>query len=832
MTVAVVAMAGRYPGARDLTELWGLLVAGADATTFADGAGRHQHSRRGGFLPGLDEFDAALFGMTPDSALHAGPQARVFLEVAWQAAEAGGSIGRRRGGVWVGCAASAESAPDVAALVSGVLDWTGPSLTVSTACSSALVAVHLAARALAAGDCDVAIAGGVRAGLDLAAFGRLEAAGMLSRSGRCRPFAPDGDGYAPGEGAGAIVLQRLDDAHAAGNPVLALIAGSAVGHVGRSGSAGGAMDAQHRAVAAALRDAGDEGRPVSYIEAHAIGDQIADAVELAALGRALGAGGDQHMRCLVGSIKPQIGHLEAASGIAGLHKVLLALQHEQVPATVGLDRVDPGLELESTPFALNDRLRPWEAAGRPRRACVVAHGEPGVQACVVVDEAQPPDVVPPPQRPPVRVLTLRAASEPALQALTISATTLLGQSDCDVDALCFSSNVGRGSLPHRRSASGHDRLALLAALRLAQATAPPAVARPPSPVAVALTGSENWWASALPALARAYPDVAAALAAGGADPAPAGAQIVLAGQFAVVRALASWGVKPGIVTGQGTGRITAACVAGAVGFDAALRWLAGTGERPTVREPRLPLLVSWSGERLDAASLRAALGPLPQAALGPLPAGDLPEFTAGVLLWVGPRPGAQPDPADASALAAQLAAAWQAGLEVQWAEFHGRGRRVTLPGYPFDRAPLTTRHGGDAQDLENLILRMVSEVSPALVPADASEPFLQAGLDSVALAEAAHALARELGVALPVTVLMEHGSARSAAAHLALDRGVTAPRSTRAAWPAPAPTNGPAVEAAVQELSRALSGLEQRCGDLERSQSSTAGRTGLEGGSA
>jgi acyl transferase domain-containing protein/acyl carrier protein len=388
--VALVGIGCRFPGGDGPDEFWELLRDGRDAVrepptereALRDGG---RPSRRGAFLDGVDRFDAAFFGISPREAAEMDPQQRLLLEVAWEALEDGGipasALAGEPVGVFVGVSGadyfdllmSAAGGPGRYAATGGAtslvpnrlsyaLDLRGPSVAVDTACSSSLVAVHLACQALRTGDCDLALAGGVNLVLRPEPSEALERLGMLSDGGRCRPFDDDADGFVRGEGAGVVVLKRLADARADGDPVYALVRGSAVGSDGRSN---GVLAPNGKAQAALLRGAyeraGVDPAAVSYVEAHGVGAPLGDAVEANALGAVLAPGRTLDAPCAFGSVKGNIGHLESAAGIASVVKVALALRERRLPPSIGTERLHRAIAADSLPLELQREPAEWKA---------------------------------------------------------------------------------------------------------------------------------------------------------------------------------------------------------------------------------------------------------------------------------------------------------------------------------------------------------------------------------------------------------------------------------------------------------------------------------------
>ncbi|EHR62329.1 methyltransferase family protein [Saccharomonospora cyanea NA-134] len=422
--VAVIGLAGRYPMAPDLDTFWRNLAAGRDCVTTVpptrwDPDTADAYCRSGAFLDGVDEFDPLFFGISPREAEVMDPQERLFLQTAWHTFEDAGYPPRRLGdpavpgarsvGVFVGVttqtyllwgpeqqrAGHAVVPPSpqwsIANRVSYWLDLRGPSMPVDTACAASLTAVHLAARSMAAGECAMALVGGVNLYLHPAKYDWLCSLQMLSRTGRCHTFGADADGFVPGEGVGAALLKPLRAALADGDRVLGVIKGTAVNHGGRTtGFTVPSPVAQGHLVETALADAGVDPGTVGYVEAHGTGTALGDPIEITGLGRAYA--GVAEGSCAIGSVKTNIGHLESASGMAGLTKVLLQFRHGKLVPSLHSDEPNPRIDFAATPFTVQRTLADWPRRHRdgvelPRRAGISSFGAGGANAHVVVEEA-------------------------------------------------------------------------------------------------------------------------------------------------------------------------------------------------------------------------------------------------------------------------------------------------------------------------------------------------------------------------------------------------------------------------------------------------------------
>ncbi|HLX08049.1 MAG TPA: type I polyketide synthase, partial [Thermoanaerobaculia bacterium] len=493
--VAIVGLAGRFPGARDLAQFWENLRAGvesiailSDEDLVAAGvppAVRNdaRYVRAEGALDGIDLFDARFFGFSPREATLLDPQHRLFFECAWEALGSAGCVPERyRGaiGVFAGtqingyllfnllpnrdalddsdwlAARFLNDKDFLATRTAYLLDLKGPSLTVQTACSTSLVAVHVACRSLLGYECDMALAGGVSASVPHRAGYRFHEGGILSPDGHCRPFAAEAHGTVPGSGVGIVVLKRLEDALAEGDPIRAVVLGTAINNdgAGKVGFTAPSVDAQAEVIAAAQRFAGVDAESISLIEAHGTGTLLGDPIEVAALDQAFGARTRRRGFCALGSVKGNLGHLDAAAGVAGLIKTVLALEHRQIPPTLHAANPSPEIDFAGSAFYLNTALREWPAAG-PRRAGVSSFGIGGTNAHAVLEEA-------PPRQPgspgrPWQLLPLSARTATALErAAAELAAHLDAHPELDLADVGYTLQVGRRSFPHRRFAVCRD----------------------------------------------------------------------------------------------------------------------------------------------------------------------------------------------------------------------------------------------------------------------------------------------------------------------------------------------------------------------------------------
>ena len=454
--IAVVGIAARFPGAWTAAELWQNVRDGVESVTFFDAAelaaagvdpallADERYVRAKAVLAGADAFDPAFFGFTPREAEWMDPQHRIFLECAWTALEDAGCDPRRQGGrvgVYAGSGTSSYLLANLlprrelletlgglqamllndrdflAARASYKLGLTGPSAVVQTACSTSLVAIHMACQSLLAGECDLALAGGVSISVPLRTGYLYQEGGVLSPDGRCRAFDAAAAGAVEGNGCGVVVLKRLAEALADGDHVYAVVRGSAVNNdgAGRAGFTAPSVEGQAAVIAEALMMAEVAPDSVGYVEAHGSGTPLGDPIEVAALAQAFRAGTDRRGFCALGSVKTNIGHCNAAAGVAGFVKTVLALGAKTLPPSLHFQAPNPQIDFAASPFYVATAAATWPAGEEPRRAGVSSFGLGGTNAHVVLEEAPEPEPGDPPTRP-VQLLVLSARSEAAVEA--------------------------------------------------------------------------------------------------------------------------------------------------------------------------------------------------------------------------------------------------------------------------------------------------------------------------------------------------------------------------------------------------------------------------------
>jgi acyl transferase domain-containing protein/acyl carrier protein len=499
--IAIVGMAGRFPGARTLEQFWNNLAGGVESITrltddeiLASGVpasylGMPNYVKAAPVLDEPGHFAAAFFGFTPAEARVLDPQHRLLLEMAHEALEAAGCDPARfqgRIGVFAGSALNTyftsvgldqritddyiptligNDKDFLATRISYKLNLRGPSITVQTACSTSLVAVHLARQGLLSGEMDVAVVGAISVRVPHRAGYLADSGGVVSPDGHVRAFDARANGTVFGSGGGVLVLKRLGDALAAGDPIRAVIKGSAVNNDGqaKAGYTAPSVSGQMDAVAEALANAGLPPDAISYVEAHGSGTPVGDPIEFAALTKAFRAGTQRSGFCAIGSVKTNVGHLDVAAGMAGIIKTVLSLEKRQIPPSLHFTEGNPEIDFQDSPFFVNTRLRDWTGDGA-RRAIVMATGMGGTNACLVLEEPPAPVASTPGHAP--HLLVLSAKTEAALDAATRQlAEFLAGRDGLDMADVAFTLQVGRAAHRHRRYLVCTDQAGAAAALR-------------------------------------------------------------------------------------------------------------------------------------------------------------------------------------------------------------------------------------------------------------------------------------------------------------------------------------------------------------------------------
>jgi acyl transferase domain-containing protein/acyl-CoA synthetase (AMP-forming)/AMP-acid ligase II/SAM-dependent methyltransferase/acyl carrier protein len=481
--IAIIGLGCRFPKAKNSQAFWSLLRSGVDAITKVPGSRWESENTWGGFLEQVDQFDPQFFSISPREASSMDPQQRLLLEVSWEALEnaglaAAGLVGSR-GGVFIGISSgdyarlngnlvnteayygTGNALSITANRLSYFLDWHGPSWAVDTACSSSLVAVHQACQSLSQGECHLALAGGVNLMLSPQLTLTFADAKMMAADGRCKTFDALADGYVRSEGCGVVVLKRLSDALADGDNIQAIIRGSAVNQDGlTNGLTAPNGNSQQDVIHLALAKAGVKPNQISYVETHGTGTALGDPIEVNSLKSVLMEDRELNQPCWIGSVKTNIGHLEAAAGIAGLIKVVLSLKHGEIPPHLHLQQLNPYIQLEQTNIKIPTKLQPWLSVGQSRLAGVSAFGFGGTNAHVILEEAPIPVSIENSLKTeqnsanlvnrPFHLLTLSAKTEQALADLVQSYQNYLEiNPELAIADVCFSANTGRSHFKHR-----------------------------------------------------------------------------------------------------------------------------------------------------------------------------------------------------------------------------------------------------------------------------------------------------------------------------------------------------------------------------------------------
>ena len=491
--IAIIGMGLRFPGnASTPDEFWRVLTSGDDTATeipasrwplekyyHPDGeAPGKMNARHASLLADPARFDAAFFGISPREAMTLDPQQRLALEVTWEALENAGcspaSLAKTGAGVFLALAnsdygrlafqnideidtytATGTCYSTAAGRISYFLGFTGPSVVLDTACSGSLVAIHLASQSLRTGECRAALAGGVNLILSPEISVNLSKAHMLALDGRCKTFDAAADGYVRAEGCGMVALKRLSDAQADGDRILAVIRGSAVNQDGRSGGLTvPSRAAQEAVIRQALAAASLAPERVSYIEAHGTGTALGDPIEAHALAAVLGPKRTADNPLVVGSVKTNIGHLEAAAGVAGLIKTVLALQHQEIPPHLHFQKLNPYIDWDGVPVEIPVEPRPWPSGPSPRVAGVSSFGFSGTNAHVIVEEAPAATRSPASVDRPLHILALSARTESAFDNLRQQYAAALAGADSALGDICYTANSGRAHFATRAAYIG------------------------------------------------------------------------------------------------------------------------------------------------------------------------------------------------------------------------------------------------------------------------------------------------------------------------------------------------------------------------------------------
>ena len=632
--IAIVGLSGRFPGARDVAEFWEHLCAGAELVTFFSDDPHYVSAEA--VLEDIELFDASFFGFTTREAETLDPQHRLFLEESWAALENAGYNSETypgRVGVFAGESLNTyflhnlypnrkllnslgasqvvigNDRDYLATQVSFRMNLKGPSLSIQTACSTSLVAVHLACQSLLNRECDMALAGGVSVSVPQGLGGHYQEGGIISPDGHCRAFDAKARGTVKGSGLGVVVLKRLGDAMNDRDTIHAVIKGSAINNDGamKVGYTAPAVAGQAAVIEEALALASIEPETVGYVEAHGTGTALGDPVEIAALTQAFRTGTEATGFCAIGSVKTNIGHLDAAAGIAGLIKTVLALEHRQIPPSLHFEQPNANIDFINSPFFVNTELRSWDTNGAPRRAGVSSFGIGGTNAHVMLEEA--PASVSSNSQGSHHLLVLSARTQTALDEATRNLALQLKRcSDLNLADVSYTLSAGRREFEHRFALVCRDRDEAVAALTAPDrsrviAGAPRYAKRP---VAFMFPGQGAQYVGMGRELYEREPvfsgelDHCAELLRSSLgvdlreiiyakDLSPEEAALRLADtrfaqpalfsiEYALAKLWIAWGVVPQAMLGHSIGEYVAACLAGVFSLEDALRLVAARGE--------------------------------------------------------------------------------------------------------------------------------------------------------------------------------------------------------------------------------------------------------------
>jgi non-ribosomal peptide synthase protein (TIGR01720 family) len=662
--IAITGMAGRFPGARNLAEFWTNLKTGVESISFfsddeVESSGLDVDSfkdprliKAAGVLDDVDLFAGSFFGFSPREAEITDPQQRLFLECAWEALEDAGYDAEKFGGligVYAGTSmntylmnlySNAELVNSIGPLQIGMandkdflatrvsykLNLKGPSLTVQTACSTSLVAVHLAAQSLLDGQCDMALAGGVSVTLPQKTGYLYQEGGIHSPDGHCRAFAADGGGFVKGNGVGAVILKRLEDALDDRDHIYAIIRGSAINNDGsmKVGYTAPSELGQAEVIASALALSGVAPETISYIEAHGTATPIGDPIEVAALNRVFSSNGDAKLRCALGSVKTNIGHLDAAAGVASLIKTVLALQHKSLPPSLNFSEPNPRIDFADR-FFVNDKLTEWNTS--PRRAGVSSFGIGGTNAHVVLEEA--PHVDATASGKSSHLLVLSAKTETALETATANLTQyLVDHPDVNLADVAHTLQVGRKEFAYRRAVTCRNAPEAIDALeRLDPRLVVTAVSEGSDPAVVFMfSGQGTQYVNMGRELYQLEPvfrehfdrccaafephlelDLREVIYPRDEEIAAASAQLkqtyvtqpaLFTIEYALAQMWISWGMRPSALIGHSIGEFVAACLAGVFTIEEVTRVVAARGRLMQQMPPGSMLTVPLAEEEL------------------------------------------------------------------------------------------------------------------------------------------------------------------------------------------------------------------------------------------
>lgn len=774
--VAIIGMAGRFPGAISVESFWQNLQDGVESLSlFTDieliGAGvpaalvnDSSYVRVGGVLDNIDLFDAAFFDLNPKEAEVTDPQHRLFLECAWSALENAGydsSKCESRIGVYAGASLNNYLSFDLkndllgsgksyqkligndkgflSTRVSYKLNLTGPSITVQTACSTSLVATTLAYQSLQNYQCDMALAGGVSIRLPQKTGYFYEPGGPLSPDGHCHAFDVKAQGTSVGNGVGVVVLKRVKDAIADGDCIYAVIKGAAINNDGamKVGYTAPSVDGQAEAIAEAIMLAEVEPETISYIEAHGSGTALGDPIEIAALTKVFRASTEKKNFCAIGSVKTNIGHLDAAAGVAGLIKTALALKHQLIPPSLNFEQPNPEIDFANSPFYVNTKLREWKTGSTPRRAGLSSLGMGGTNTHVVLEEA-PTLPVSSPSRP-WQLLVLSAKTESALATATQNLSQHLRlHPDINIADVAYTLQVGRRDFSHRRILICSDTQDAIQALN--QPASPEVVIQLQESRTRSVTfiflgidalyvdmGKELYETESvfraqiercclilrphleLDLRSVIYPkESERETAVEKLQQTYFARSALFVIEYALAQLWISWGISPQAMIGEGVGEYVAATLAGVFSLEDALALVANKSstkllQKVRLNPPTIPFISNVSGTWITQAEATDPNSWVQPQQLERFNEGiaELLKDNQRIMLKVGCRktlsteestvltsiPSPHEHHSNVAFLLNTLGQLWMLGIKINWSSFYANERRyrLPLPTYPFER---------------------------------------------------------------------------------------------------------------------------------------------------